>query len=605
MEGRDLETPGGIIKDLAKRVDMEAPNEAFPSMWSFIRNLPSFTLLFLLGITKGMVFSPLTSLIMTMANSTLIAILWPIQTFWTYYCILRSEQLGWGLKLVLCLCVLPVLLLLWPEFAALGSTVGGAIYGFLSPIMATFDAAREDKPDKVFHCMYDGTWDTIKGSFLVIGDFRDVCLHSYFSTMEELLQKGNSDGGYYDIRLLDFLGGSIIGILGSVVDTPVILLIALYKCPFMLFKGWCRLFHDLISRKGPFLETICVPFAGLAILLWPLAVVGALVGSIISGIFLGAYAGVIVYQESSFWLGLCYILASISIYDDYSNDVLDMANGSCFPRPIYRKKDMQSQAKPEESQSVRSCPSLTDLVKTLILELKPLELLDRLFNECKRQGEIVVSNGLITLEDIEHAKSNNDITVISIGLPAYCILQTILRSAKADSAGLLLNDNVTEITTANRPQDVFFDWFLSPLLIIKEQIKAINLSEEEEDYLSRLVLLGDDPIRMKNSNIKLPPESKCKCAELEALARRLRGITRSISKFPTFKRRFGSLVEAVFEDIMKKNDGSRPSRHKMSKSESAIGRFLKQISLKNKTGNDETDEEPKVVIERDVESKLT
>lgn len=97
-------------------------------------------------------------------------------------------------------------------------------------------------------------------------------------------------------RLLDFLGGSIIGILGSVVDTPVILLIALYKCPFMLFKGWCRLFHDLISRKGPFLETICVPFAGLAILLWPLAVVGALVGSIISGIFLGAYAGVIVYQ---------------------------------------------------------------------------------------------------------------------------------------------------------------------------------------------------------------------------------------------------------------------------------------------------------------------
>ncbi|XP_038889221.1 uncharacterized membrane protein At3g27390-like [Benincasa hispida] len=309
-------------------------------------------------------------------------------------------------------------------------------------------------------------------------------------------------------------------------------------------------------------------------------------------------------QESSFWLGLCYILASISIYDDYSNDVLDMANGSCFPRPIYRKKDMQSVDKPEESQSVRSCPSLTDLVKNLILELKPLELLDRLFKECKRQGEIVVSNGLITLEDIEHARSNNDITVISIGLPAYCILQTILRSAKADSTGLLLNDNVTEITTANRPQDVFFDWFLSPLLIIKEQIKAINLSEEEEDYLSRLVLLGDDPIRMKNSNISLPPESKCKCAELEALARRLRGITRLISRFPTFKRRFGSLVDAVFEDIIKKNDRSRPSRRKFSKSESAIGRFLNQISLKNKTGNDETDQEPNVV-ERDVESKLT
>ena len=61
-------------------------------------------------------------------------------------------------------------------------------------------------------------------------------------------------------------------------------------------------------------------------------------------------------------------------------------------------------------------------------------------------------------------------------------------------------------------------------------------------------------------------------------------------------------MEAVFEDIMKKNDGSRTSRHKISKSESAIGRFLKQISLKNKTGNDE---EQNVVVERDVESKLT
>ncbi|XP_022133439.1 uncharacterized membrane protein At3g27390-like [Momordica charantia] len=570
-----------------------------------------------------MVFSPLTSLIMTMANSTVIVVLWPIQTLWTYYCILRAEQLGWGLKFILCLFVLPVLLVLWPEFGALVSTIGGAVYGFLSPILATFDAAREEKPDRVFHCMYDGTWSTIKGSFLVVGDFCDVCLHSFFSATEELLQKG--DGGYYDIRLLDFLGASIVGILGSVIDTPVILLIALYKCPFMLFKGWRRLFHDLISREGPFSETICVPFAALAILLWPLAVVGAFVGSIISSIFLGAYAGVIVYQESSFWLGLCYILASISIYDEYTNDVLDMANGSCIPRPIYRKKDTQPPAKLQESQSVRRFPSLKDLYKNLMLELKPLELLDRLSKECKRQGEIMVSKGLITLEDIEAAKSK-DTTVLIIGLPAYCILQMILRSAKADSVGLILSefhlspdlvtlsirkvfkffrvsvdsgDNVTEITSTNRPQDMLFDWFLNPLLIIKEQIKVINLTEEE-DYLSRLVLLGDDPIRLKNSDISFPPESKCKIAELKALARRLRGITRSISRYPTFKRRFSNLVDAVFEDLAKKNDRTRSSRRKISHSQSAIGRFLNQISFKNKTGNDETDQEPNVV-ERDVE----
>ena len=85
----------------------------------------------------------------------------------------------------------------------------------------------------------------------------------------------------------------------------------------MLIKGWRRLFHDLIGRKGPFSETICVPFAGLAILLWPLAVVGALVGSIISSIFLGAYAGVIVYQVPNSFLDPLIVL---SIFDKFNID---------------------------------------------------------------------------------------------------------------------------------------------------------------------------------------------------------------------------------------------------------------------------------------------
>jgi len=47
----------------------------------------------------------------------------------------------------------------------------------------------------------------------------------------------------------------------------------------------------------------------------------------------------------------------------------------------------------------------------------------------------MLSEGLITLEDIEGAKSSR---VISIGLPAYCFLQMLLRSAKANAVGLLL-----------------------------------------------------------------------------------------------------------------------------------------------------------------------
>lgn len=108
--------------------------------------------------------------------------------------------------------------------------------------------------------------------------------------------------------LLYVLGAIIAGVLGILVDLPVISVIAILKSPYMLFKGWHRLFHDLIGREGPFLETICVPFAGLAILLWPLAVVGAVLGSILASIFLGAYAGVVVYQvESHAQLVYCHL----------------------------------------------------------------------------------------------------------------------------------------------------------------------------------------------------------------------------------------------------------------------------------------------------------
>ena len=57
-------------------------------------------------------------------------------------------------------------------------------------------------------------------------------------------------------------------------------------------------------------------------------------------------------------------------------------------------------------------------------------------------------------------------------------------------------------------------------MIIKDQIKAQNLSEDEEDYLGILVLLGGDPERMKSSTIDFAPDSERKRAELDALARR-------------------------------------------------------------------------------------
>lgn len=575
---------------------MEPPKGIWASLWNFICFLPYFIGLLFLGNIKGIILCPLICLIMSTGNTAIILILWLPHCVWAYYSILWAKKLGPVLKLVLCISVLPVVLISWPVVGILGSIVGGAAYGFLSPVMATFKAVEEEegRTNKLYRCFYDGTVSTVKGCFTVVRDFKDVCHHSYFAIMNDLREQGPPNGKSYEIRILYLPGAAIAGVLGFLVDMPVISVIALFKSLFMLFKGWHRLFHDLIGREGPFLETICVPFAGLAILLWPLAVVGAVLASIVASIFLGAFAGVVAYQESSFWFGLCYIVASLAIYDEYSNDILDMPEGSCFPRPIYRKDKLSRTTSRASSfsrpGSVKNPLSRTASLSSHMIDLKPLELLDNLFKECQHQGELLVSEGLISLKDIEDAKSGKGSRVIGIGLPAYCLLQTLLRSAKANSIGILLADN-TEINSTNRPKDVVFDWFLNPLLIIKDQIKAENLSQAEESYFCKLVLFSGDPSRLKDAEIGPPPEPERKRAELDALARRLQGITKSISRYPTFRRRFEQLVRSISDELDNKNG----KRITIQRSESAFARMFSQKSFKSKTSNHGSDQESRVV----------
>ncbi|CAN1321889.1 Uncharacterized membrane protein At3g27390 [Linum perenne] len=360
--------------------------------------------------------------------------------------------------------------------------------------------------------LYDGTIDTLRGCFTIVRDFGDVCYHSYSSIMDDLQHKGPEDGKYYEIRLLQLPGALIAGALGVLVDFPMVSLIAVCKSPFMLFK----------------------------VLLWPLAVVGAVLGSMVSSIFLGAYAAVVAYQESSFWFGLRYIAASLAIYDEYSNDILDLPEGSCFPRPRYRKNSegtSRSASFSRSTLSFRKSFSRSISIAGPMLDVKPFELLESLFKDCQVHGEKFLSHGLITQQDIEDAKSGN-------------------------------GDNVTEITSTNRPKDAFFDWFLNPFLIIKDQLKAQNLSQSEEDYLCKLVLLNGDPVKMKASTIGPPPETERKRAELDALARRKNG----------------------------------NGRKNFSRSKSAFARIFSQKSMNEKTSfNHSSDSESQHVSSRNVD----
>jgi hypothetical protein len=78
----------------------------------------------------------------------------------------------------------------------------------------------------------------------------------------------------------------------------------------------------------------------------------------------------------------------------------------------------------------------------------------------------------------------------------------------------------SEITSDNRPKSTIFDWFFDPLMVIKEQIKAENLSEEEEEYLKMRVLLAGDPSRLKGSLPHVPSLTERKKADIDAFARR-------------------------------------------------------------------------------------
>jgi hypothetical protein len=68
-------------------------------------------------------------------------------------------------------------------------------------------------------------------------------------------------------------------------------------------------------------------------------------------------------------------------------------------------------------------------------------LLDHLFAECKHHGKDLVAEGVITPTDIEATKAGKVSSgLLNVGLPAYVIFKALLRSAKANSDGVILSE---------------------------------------------------------------------------------------------------------------------------------------------------------------------
>lgn len=527
----------------------------------------SFCSAFLLGGIKAMVVGPVAAALMILGNVGVILVLLPAHVWWTIYSLIKTDRINAGLKLAVAI-ALPVLFGLWLGLGIFGSALVALGYGFFTPWISTFEAFRQESEAKKFvHGIVDGTWGTIKGSCTVVRDFADMCFHSYPVYLKEF-RECSQDREPLSIRLLDVPSCILVGLLGLIVDIPLYTVIALIKSPYMLFKGWQRLLHDLISREGPFLETVCVPIAGLAILFWPLVVVGSVLLAVVSSIFVGLYGAVIVYQEKSFRRGASYVVTMVAEFDEYTNDWLYLREGTVLPKPSYRKRKSSDSAEfsvrpnvsvrgGEHPSSSSEAPAM--LVPTLvparsvreaIQEVKMVQIWENVMKSCEQRGRDLLNLNVITSVDLTEWLRTKDSgnETINLGLPSYDMLCTVLQSIKAGSAGLLLGNGV-EVDQQNRPQDLLLDWFFHPVLVLKDQIQVLKMTEQEVRFLEKSTLFVGSSSATASADVwdngAETPRDPVRTAQIQAISRRMVGIVRSMSKFPTYRRRYRHVVKLL------------------------------------------------------------
>ncbi|KAM3363534.1 putative membrane protein [Capsicum galapagoense] len=519
----------------------------------------------ILGALKSVLVGPIAGLILILGNVGVILCLFPAHVFWTVYTLVKTNRFDAPLKVAL-LFALPALFGIWLGLSIAGSVLVGVGYGFFAPWVSAFEAFRhDDEFHKFVHCIVDGTWGTIKGSCTAVRDFADICYHSYPMYLKEL-RDSPASLDLQPFRFIHVPGCIMVGLLGLIVEIPLYTAIAIIKSPFMLFKGWYRLIHDLISREGPFLETACIPIAGLTILLWPVVVIGSVIMAVFSSFFIGLYGAVIVYQERSFQRGVAFVVAMVAEFDEYTNDWLYLREGSILPKPHYRNKkgSSTSEYSVKRNGSVQGrlnsifaeapamlVPSLTSSrsVREAIQEVKMVQVWQNMMKACEIRGKELLDAKVIIPSDLDDwlkAKHGLDVAVVNAGLPCYTFLQIIFYSIKAGSDGLFLLEDL-EITHLNRPQDRLLDWFFQPVLVLKEQIRVLNLEEGEMRFLEKVVLFGSNSDRFKAwENGSVVPQDSLRTAQIEGISRsRMVGMSRSVSKFPTYRRKFKQIVKTL------------------------------------------------------------
>jgi len=76
------------------------------------------------------------------------------------------------------------------------------------------------------------------------------------------------------------------------------------------------------------------------------------------------------------------------------------------------------------------------------------------------------------------------------------------------------------LTRMNGPKDRVFEWFIEPLLIMKEQLKNLELEETEESCLKELVMRCKNELPEEWDSTGFPSDDTVRRAQLQAIIRR-------------------------------------------------------------------------------------
>ncbi|KAE8781448.1 putative membrane protein [Hordeum vulgare] len=148
------------------------------------------------------------------------------------------------------------------------------------------------------------------------------------------------------------------------------------------------------------------------------------------------------HKEKSFRRGASYVVTMVAKFDEYTKDWLYLREGTVLPK-----------------------------------------------KSCEKRGTDLLNLNVITSVDLTEWLRTKDSgnETINLGLPSYDMLCTVLHSIKAGSMGLLLGNGV-EVDQQNRPQDLLLDWFFHPVLVLKDQMQVLKMTEQEVRFLERSTL---------------------------------------------------------------------------------------------------------------------